>query len=434
MKLETFIAFRYLYSAKKSRAMNFITNISIVGVTIGVMALIVVLSIMNGFEEDLKKALIGTNAHLTLSSFSQSGEQKIIHNQKTINKIQLATGAKHISPYTIDQALISHRKKVQGILLKGIDIKKEISGGILRELIKLENTTGINTTTSNELTEVLQDLKLQERVNKKGNKENIAGIILGAKLAKILGLKRKDTLTILTTQQKISPFGVIPQKRKFIVSGFFTSGLSGYDEVFTLIDLQEAARLFGHDKYVNAYAIYLEQIKNTAQKQKKLLNEFFFPHTITSWIDDNYNLFAVLKLEKLGLSIILFLIILVATFNIISSLVILVSEKTKDIAILKAIGTSDNSIRNIFLLQGSIIGSFGTSLGTLLGLVICIILKKFSFIKIPQGVYVSNNIPILIDPWQIVTILIISLISCFLVTYFPAKKAAQQSPVIGLKL
>lgn len=414
--------------------MSFITNISITGITIGVMALIVVLSVMNGFEEDLKKSLIGINAHLTLSAFSASGQQKIIYNEATIQKINQSTQVKHISPYTIDQALVSHKKETHGILLKGIDIKKEIQGKILHEFIRLEKKSTAKIIDSSQITPLLQDLKLQERVNKEGNIENIAGIIIGSKLAKILNLERNDTITVLTTQQKISPFGVIPQKRKFVVSAFFSSGLSGYDEIFTLIDLQESAKLFGHNEYVNAYAIYLNKIKSTEKEKEKLLNTFLFPHIVTSWIDDNYNLFTVLKLEKIGLSVILFLIILVAAFNIISSLIILVSEKTRDIAILKAIGVSNHSIRNIFLLQGFIIGFLGTFLGTLLGLIFCFILKNFSWIKIPQGVYVSDSIPILIVWWQIAIILTVSLISCFFVTYFPAKKAAQQPPVEGLKL
>jgi lipoprotein-releasing system permease protein len=423
-----------LYGSKKSRAINFITNISIVGVTLGVMALIIVLSIMNGFEEDLKKALIGANAHLTLSSFSQGGEQKILYDEKTIQNIKQAIPTKHISPYSLDQALVSSKSKVHGILLKGIDINTEISGAVLQDLIKKKSKSGALKISKAEFANIMQDLALQKRTNEEGDEENIAGIIIGSRLANTLNLKKGDSLTVLTTQQKISPFGVIPQKRKFVISGFFVSGLSGYDEVFTLIDLKEAKKLFGRDDYINGYAIYLDKIKDTEVMQSKVMEFFPFPHFVSSWIDDNYNLFAVLKLEKFGLSVILFFIILVAAFNIISSLIILVSEKKKDIAILKAIGTTNSAIRNIFLLQGSIIGFLGIFLGTLLGLLVCFFLKNFSIIKIPQGVYVTDTIPILVEWWQVALILIISFISCFFVTYLPAKKASSGHPVEGLKL
>ena len=331
MKLEFFVAFRYLFSSKKSRAISFISNISIAGIAIGLMSLIIVLSIMNGFEQDLKQSLIGANAHLRLSSLQKNRAQKILYNEEIIEAIKQVIPVKHLSPYSISQALVSSKSKINGILLKGIDIKRELEGGVLANLIKLENKKDTPLITPQQLSLVFNDLKLQTRKNK----EVVAGIIIGTQLGKQLGLKRGDSMTILTTKQKASPFGALPQKRKFIVSGFYTSGLSSYDELFTLIDLEEFNRIFMQEGYVRAYGIYLHKVKDTEVFREKLQDSFSFPFLVSSWIDDNYNLFAVLQLEKIGLGVILFLIILVAAFNIISSLVILVSEKKKDIAILK---------------------------------------------------------------------------------------------------
>ena len=239
-------------------------------------------------------------------------------------------------------------------------------------------------------------------------------------MAKNLDLNLNDNLTILSSKQKISPFGQIPQRRKFVVVGFFESGLSAYDEIFTLIDLEEAQKTFRLGNYVRGYSIYLDDLDAVKSAQKKLVKKFPFPHIVSSWIDDNYNLFAVLKLEKLGLGVILFLITLVASFNIISSLVILVNEKGKDIAILKAMGMRNSSIRNVFIIQGFVVGFLGSSVGTALGLLVCWILGSFSVIKIPQGVYVSDKIPILVNGYQVGLILFLSLLACFLVTkYFP---------------
>ena len=169
------------------------------------------------------------------------------------------------------------------------------------------------------------------------------------------------------------------------------------------------------------------------QSLQKIPKKLPFPYIISSWIDDNYNLFAVLKLEKLGLGVILFLITLVASFNIISSLVILVNEKGKDIAILKAMGMRNSSIRNIFIIQGFVVGFLGSFVGTALGLLVCWVLGNFSVIKIPQGVYVTDKIPVLVDGFQVGLILFLSLLACFLVTIFPSRKAAQLNPVDGLR-
>ena len=443
MKLEFFIALRYLRSPKKSRSISFITNIAIVGVTIGVAALIVVLSIMNGFEQDLKKALIGANAHLTLSAFASGGKQQIENSTQIVEDVRQTIEVEHISAYSLDQALVSSRDTPSGVLLKGIDPQMELQGKrigslIRKELYKTEipDKKKIKETQEKhqkDVKAILQNLKAQPRKTKEGRIENLAGIVIGTALAKNLNLGLNDSLTILSSKQKISPFGQIPQRRKFVVVGFFESGLSAYDEIFTLIDLKEAQRTFGLKENVRGYSIYLSDLDDVENAQKKLIKKFPFPYIVTSWIDDNYNLFAVLKLEKLGLGVILFLITLVASFNIISSLVILVNEKGKDIAILKAMGVTNSSIRNIFIIQGFVVGFFGSSMGTLLGLFVCWILGNFSVIKIPQGVYVTDKIPVLVDGSQVGLILFLSLLACFLVTVFPSRKAAQQNPVEGLR-
>ena len=444
MKLEFFIALRYLRSPKKSRSISFITNIAILGVTIGVAALIVVLSVMNGFEQDLKKALIGANAHLTLSAFSSGGEQKIESSSKIIADIRQLIKTEHISAYSLDQALVSSRDAPRGILLKGISPQMELQGDkidslIRRELYKTEILTKkgakkkLQAEHKKEVKEILQNLKAQPRKMKNGKVEILAGIIVGTALAKNLNLNLNDSLTILSSKQKISPFGQIPQRRKFVVVGFFESGLNAYDEIFTLIDLEEAQKTFRLGNYVRGYSIYLHDLDAVKNAQKKLIKKFPFPYIVTSWIDDNYNLFAVLKLEKLGLGVILFLITLVASFNIISSLVILVNEKGKDIAILKTMGMRNSSIRNVFIIQGFVVGFLGSSAGTALGLLVCWILGSFSVIKIPQGVYVSDKIPILVNGYQVGLILFLSLLACFLVTIFPSRKAAHQNPVEGLR-
>lgn len=373
MRLETFIAFRYLRGSRKNKMLSLINWLSLLGVTLGVMALIITLSIMNGFEKDLKNALIGANAHLTVGSLRGNVEKY----PAQIQKIQQSLGVTaQAFPFTLNQALLMGGKSPQGALIRGIDPILEMQSSTMLERI-VSNT---NQTPQ----EVLLQLSTPSKV---------PGIVLGQLLAKKLKLGVGDPVLLFTPQGRISPLGNLPRAKKFKLLGYYQSGLSGYDEVLAFVNIAEAQKIFKLENKVSGIAVYLQDFDDTKQAQETLKTVFRFPFWVNTWIESNENLFAVIQLEKLGLFAILTLIILVAAFSITSSLVILTVEKRKDIAILKSMGAKDSFIRRIFIWQGSILGAGGTLMGLFLGLLACFLLKEYNIISIPAGVYVSDHLP-----------------------------------------
>lgn len=441
MGFERFIAFRYLKSPRQEKSVSVITMISVIGVAIGVMALIVVLSVMNGFERDLKNALIGANSHLTLRQFSLGGKG-MKYDDQLIAKIKKSADVKNITPFTMHQGLLMGNDKPVGTLVKGINPEIESDSEATRSMIRASQYSGKRTPEEidAELSKAKETLlKLKARMvvrpNNRGEVRNVkvAGIILGSHLARNLGVGLNDYVTLISPEERISPLGGLPRAKKFVVAGFFESGIAGYDEVLSFIDLTEAQKIFRLKDHISAVSINLKNPDLVEEAQEKLEEQFPFPFMVRTWIQENKNLFAVIQLEKLGLGIILTLIILVAAFNIISSLIMLVMEKRKDVAILKSMGATNRSIRNIFILQGSVIGLLGTIIGEIGGLLLCYIIANFDIVDIPAGVYVGNRIPLYIEPWQITLIALISFVICFLVTIAPSYNASRIDPVEGLR-
>ena len=446
MGFETFIAKRYLRSPWKERSISIITRISIGGVAIGVMVLIVVISVMNGFEKDLRGALQEANGHLTVHFYDSEGikwnaegllQQKI---KQTINPVALA-------PFTQHQAFIVGKNKPMGTLIKGIEIAMEPRVIPLYFSIRTESfeskrdntgtTKTVNKSTREKIQKILSLLQPQnERSENKIGKyqpKKISGIILGSQLARNLGVDINDWVTVMSFETRKTPLGEIPRAKKFKVVGFYESGIMGFDEFVSIIDIKVAQTLFRMKDSVSGITIKLEDGEKAEILKGALQKKLGFPYYVSSWIEQNKNLFAMFRLEKIGLFIILSLIILIAAFNIISSLVMLVIEKGKDIAILKAMGASDRSIRKIFIIQGSVIGLAGTLMGEVLGLIVCWIISSFDIIDIPPGVYVGNRIPMHVEIWQLILVAVISMLMCFSVTVIPSRKASKLDPVDGLR-
>ena len=276
---------------------------------------------------------------------------------------------------------------------------------------------------------------MEEVIDSNGNtrRQKVSGIILGSQLAKSLDVGLDDYVTLVSPEERITPMGNMPRAKKFKVVGFFESGMAGYDEVLSFIHLDISQKIYRLKDRITGLTIKTDNSSNADEYKEALSKKVSFPYVVNSWIDQNKNLFAVIKLEKLGLSVILTCIILIAAFNIISSLVILVIEKTRDIAILKAMGATDESIRKIFIIQGTIIGITGTLIGVVLGLILCFVIGRFDLIDIPPGVYVGNRIPMYVESWQILIIALVSVLICFSVTIFPSHKASRLDPIEGLR-
>jgi len=394
MKTELFISWRYLMTKRKEKFISLISVISILGVAIGVTALIVVIGVMTGFDKDLRDKIVGNYSHITLSSY------KGIDNNEYANIVKKITPNPHVkamTPYIQGQVLIKERNRFFAVGLKGIDPKTET-----------------------QVTKIKQYLVAGD-INNLG--EN--GIIIGKELAVYLGAGLGSQILIY------SPLG---KQHNLKVVGIFNSGMYDYDLNLAFMHLESAQAILGAPGQISAVAIKIDNLYLADKVRDELASILGYNYSLKTWMEANQNFFAALKLEKLAMFIILTLIVLVASFNIISTLIVLVVDKTKDIGILKALGMTSSGIRRIFTFEGLIIGGLGTLFGSLGGVGLCTLLKKYQFIKLPQDIYYLDRLPVSIELWPDIALIIGAAMAITLVsTIYPAAKAAGLEPVEALR-
>jgi lipoprotein-releasing system permease protein len=394
MSVNLFISWRYLITKRKQRFLSLISIISVLGVAIGVMALIVVIAVMTGFDKDLRDRIVGNCAHITIQAamaMDYNDYERIRENLKSNPHI------KALSPYAQGQVLIKADNKFMALSLRGIEPNKE-------KLVTKVKDYIIN-----------------------GNLESLdpERVIVGKELALYLGLHLNSELLIF------SPLG---EKLRLKVAAIFNSGMYDYDLNLLIVHLKTGQKILGLNNQISAIAIKLDNLYLADRLKDEIQGILGYDYTLKTWIEANQNFFAALKLEKLTMFIILTLIILVASFNIISTLIVMVVEKTKDIGILKAIGMSSVNIRRIFTYEGLIIGGIGTFLGALGGIGVSLLLKKYQFIKLPQDIYYIERLPVSLVIWPDIILIVVAAIVITLVsTIYPANKAAQLKPVEALR-
>jgi len=409
MSFEYFIGGRYLRAKHKETFISLITILSVAGVTVGVMALIVVIAVMAGFESDLKQRILGVESHIVLMRHdgSFSGYKKI---SKQINEFQ---GVEAATPFIYSQIMLRSSTGVSGAVLRGID--PESAGSVIKIL---KNS-------------VLQNLK---QIQRQGNSKTfVPGIILGKELARNLGVLKGDAVYLISSRGMISPIGYLPAMKRFEVVGLFESGMYEYDGSLAYIDLEDAQKILNMKGSVTGIEVRVDDIYNARNIAKKIVSELGFPYWARDWMRMNHNLFSALKLEKTVMFIILALIVLVAAFNIASTLIMMVMGKTKDIAILKAMGAMDSSIRKIFIYKGMIIGTVGTLLGVCLGFIICKLLEKYKFIQLPGDVYYISTLPVRLEALDVFMIASAAMVICFLATLYPASQASKLNPIEAIR-
>ena len=395
MKTELFISWRYLTTRRKEKFISLISVISILGIAIGVMALIIVIAVMSGFDKDLHDKIVGNYSHINLTSF------KAIESAEYANILKNVSANPHVkgaSPYVQGQVLIKEANRYFAVGLRGIDPATESQVTKVKEYIRQGS---------------LADLKDNN------------GIIIGKELAGYMGLELNSALNLYSPLGKLYTLKVV---------GIFNSGMYDYDLNLVFTNLKSAQDIYGLPNQITAVAIKLDNPDLAPQVREDLYSRLGFSYSLKTWMEANQNFFAALKLEKLTMFIILTLIILVASFNIISTLIVMVVEKTKDIGVLRALGMSALSIRKIFTYQGLIIGTLGTGLGALTGITLCFLLKKYQFIKLPQDIYYIDRLPVSIQLWPDMVLIILSALVIILVaTIYPAARASRLKPVEALR-
>lgn len=409
MSFELFIGGRYLRARQKQAFISLITILSIVGVMVGVMALIVVIAVMAGFESDLKSRILGVESHVVVMSHggSFSGYPGILKHILEIDGVEAA------APFIYTQVMLKSSSGVSGAVLKGVDPKT--AGQVVKNLRAFS----------------LQQIEQESQTG--GSSSLVPGIIIGKELAASLGVSKGDMVYLISPSGMISPVGHLPSMRQFIVKDLFESGIHDYDGSLAYINIGDAQKILRMGNTVTGIEVRVNDIYNAGKIAEKIVNDLGFPYRTRDWMQMNKNLFSALKLEKTVMFIILTLIVLVAALNIASSLIMMVMEKTRDIAILKAMGATDRSIRKIFVFKGMIIGSVGTSLGVCAGYILCKLLEKYKFIDLPGDVYYITTLPVRFVAFDVLLIASAALLICFLATLYPAHQASKLNPVEAIR-
>jgi len=400
-----FIALRYLKSKKKHKGISVNTLISTGGVAVGVMALLVVLSVMSGFHEDLQKKILGVNAHVVVLDYKGTmPEYKDI-----IEKLKGDEDIISSAPFVMGQVMVSSGKRAHGVFLRGIIPEMEAKTTEILKYIKEGN---------------LEDLL---------PKDEIPGIILGKELASSIGVFKGDIITLLSPVGEIGPLGMLPKVKKFRVAAIFEVGMFEYDLNLVLTDIRSAQEFFGMKEDITGIELRLRDIYKAPVVRERIQKRLGFPLYAKDWMQMNRNLFSALKLEKFAMFIILILIILVASFNIVSTLIMNVIEKKREIAILKAMGATDKGIMYIFMLQGLLIGILGTLIGVTGGYLLNYILNTYQIIKLPPDVYYLSHLPVKMKLFDFIVVSLSAITISFLATIYPAWQAAKLNPVEPLR-
>ncbi len=414
MKYEWFIGLRYLKAKRKQTFISIITFISIVGVAVGVMTLIVVLAVMSGFEKTIKEKILGTKAHLVLLKTSSQGMD---HYEEVIKEVEQVRGVVSATPFIYSEGMLSSESNVQGVILNGIDPDRV-----------------------GKVTELARNMKAGRLQDLNGESDS-PGIILGVELAKHLGVSLNDTIQVISPLGTITPMGMMPKMKRFRVVGIFHSGLYEFDIKFAYISIESAQKFFNMGSRVTGIDIKTNNIYQVKEIGKEIRKKLGFPFWTQDWMEMNRNLFSALKLEKIAMFIILVLIVLVAAFNIISTLIMVVMEKHKDIAILKSMGASSTGILRIFIIEGGVIGVVGTVLGTILGLSMAFNLDKivaflenlFGFRILSPDVYYIEKFPSQVNPMDVGLIIITAILISLLATLYPSWRASKLDPAEALR-
>jgi lipoprotein-releasing system permease protein len=409
MSFTWFMSMRYLRAREKQAFISLINLLATAGIAVGVMALIVVIAVMTGFESELQKRILGIESHVLVMRYGES----VTDIAATLKKIESVQGVQSASPFIYTQVMLRSAHGVTGSVLKALDPSHTlppiaIDGG-------------------DSLAQALVSATQDESQGK------APGLIIGQVTAEKLAVGQGDPIYLIAPLGKGGKANQMPMVMRFRVAGIFETGMNEYDGAIAFIRLDAAQHLLDMPGQATGFEVRITDIYQAKQVADAIVSYMGFPFWARDWIQMNRNLFSMLKLQKMVMFIILTLIVLVAAFNIASALIMMVMEKTRDIAILKTMGATNRHIRRIFVFKGLVIGILGTFIGGILGFLLCAILKRYPFIKLPGDVYFLTTLPVQLQPFEVLVIGISTVLICFIATLYPASSASSLDPVEGVR-
>ena len=404
MRFELFMARRYLRGRGK-RMFSGITAIAMGGVFVGVAAILIVLSVENGFHQELKDRILGATPHVVVAKYSYSPIDYPGEGDSLLQKIGRVPGVVSVAPFVYAKTLVRTENGVEGVVIRGVDPEHE------------SDITGISGTVSE-----------GEFAFDSG------GVVIGVELARMLGLSVGDRLNLASPFGGTStPLGFMPRTRYFRVNGIFDSGMYEYNSSFIYLSLAAIQQFLGMEGMVTGFEVRVRDVYSSNRIARRITRELGYPYRATDWIMQNRNLFTALRLEKVVTFIVLVLIVLVAAFNIIGMLTMMVIRKTREIGILKAMGAKSSTVTRIFVLVGGFIGIIGTGAGAGFGLVACWLLNKYRFVSLPGDVYFIKNLPVQMLTQDFVLVSLAAILITFAATIYPALKAARLVPLEAIR-
>ena len=403
------IALRYLTARRKQAFISVISAISMLGVVVGVMALLIALGLMTGLQAELRSKILGTTAHLSVFKSRSDG---VPSYQEVVERVRKVARVKGAAPTVYGKALLSSPASSGVATVKGILPKDESTVTDIASQIETGDLTALNA-------EAAED--------------GLSPILLGRDLASSLAVGVGDVVTVTPPQVRLTPMGVVPRIMKLRVAGTVKSGLYEFDSAWAYVPFALAQRLFDKQEEASLVEIRVDDMYAVKEIAPSVIQALGDGYLTTDWIEMNRTLFSALWLEKTAIAITIGLIVVVAALNIVATLILMVMEKHKDIAILASMGASRAAITRIFMLQGTIIGALGTLLGATLGVAACYVLDRYKLIRVPPDVYQIDHVPFTLLPADAAAVLVGALLVCFLATIHPALQAARVDPAEALR-
>ena len=407
MPFELHIALRYLLARRKQAFISLISVISTVGVAVGVMALVIALALMTGLQKELRDRIVGSAAHVYVWKLGEGGVADYETEARKLAALPRVVGA---APAVLGKALVSTERGEAFITVKGIDPSLEVRVTEIARALRAGSLDGLATTSPS----------------------GFDGIAIGEDLATQLGASVGDTVTVLTPHGSLSPFGVMPRSRRLRVVAVFSLGLYEFDSQYGFVSLAVAERLMDKDR-PDFVQLRIDDIYAAPRVSEEIAARLGPAYVAQDWADMNRSLFSALWIEKMAISITIGLIVMVAALNIVASLVLLVMEKSRDIAILKTMGASARSVMGIFMLEGLVIGLLGTAVGATAGYALCRVLDRYRLIRIPMDVYQISHVPFTIEPLDFTLVVVGAVLICFLATIYPSRQASRLDPAVALR-